>query len=95
MLRFKKYFPNLQILTFLDKQNNPNNRFAFLPFSTGPRMCVGYRFAMMQVKTVVATLIQNFSFSMIPGMSFGGSFTRTSLYKPKPSLQLHVRKVID
>ena len=84
-----------ETLPFSDKQNNPNNRFAFLPFSTGPRMCVGYRFALMEIKTVVATLIQNFSFSMVPGMSFESFISTTFMYKPKPSLQLHVRKIIE
>ncbi|CAB4009548.1 cytochrome P450 4c21-like [Paramuricea clavata] len=78
-----------------DKQNNPNNRFAFLPFSTGPRTCIGYKFALMEIKIVLATLIQDFTFSMIPGMSFEGSLSFTYLYKPKPSLQLLIRNVSE
>ena len=68
-----------------------SNRFTFLPFSTGPRTCVGYRFALMEIKVVLATLIQKFSFSMVPGMSFEGTISVT--YKPEPNLELLVRKV--
>jgi cytochrome P450 len=80
---------NSQHLFFPD---SPSNRFAFMPFSTGPRICVGYRFALMEIKVVLATLIQKFSFSMIPGMSFESIMSVT--YKPKPNLELLVRKVI-
>ncbi|CAB3992331.1 cytochrome P450 4c21-like [Paramuricea clavata] len=73
------------------ESNNPNNRRTFLPFSNGPRFCIGYRFALMEIKVVVATLIREFSFSMIPGMSFAGSISVT--YRPKPNLELLVRKV--
>jgi hypothetical protein len=45
----------------------------------------------MEIKVVLATLIREFSFSMIPGMSFAGSISVT--YRPKPNLELLVRKV--
>jgi hypothetical protein len=45
----------------------------------------------MEIKVVLATLIREFSFSMIPGMSFAGSVSVT--YRPKPNLELLVRKV--
>ena len=62
-----------------------------MPFSVGPRICIGYRFALMEIKVVLATLIQKFSFSMIPGMSFESCMSAT--HKPKPNLELLVRKV--
>ena len=45
----------------------------------------------MEIKVVLATLIQKFSFSMIPGMSFEGTMAAT--YRPKPNLELLVQKV--
>ena len=64
-----------------------------MPFSIGPRMCIGYRFALMEMKVVVSILIQRFSFSMIPGMSFKGSMSAT--YKPMPKLELYVRQLSE
>ena len=48
----------------------------------------------MEIKVIVATLIQKFSFSMVQGMSFGASLAKL-IYKPTPSLQLLVQKIIE
>ncbi|KAG2492269.1 hypothetical protein HYH03_009509 [Edaphochlamys debaryana] len=40
---------------------------AFAPFGSGTRMCVGWRFAMQEAKTVLARLYQRLSFELPPG----------------------------
>ncbi|GAQ88940.1 Cytochrome P450 [Klebsormidium nitens] len=40
---------------------------AYMPFTAGPRTCIGQGFALQEGKLVLATLLQNFSFSFAPG----------------------------
>lgn len=42
-------------------------RFAYLPFSGGPRVCIGNSFALMESQLILATLLQRFSFDLLPG----------------------------
>jgi cytochrome P450 len=46
------------------RSENAQNRhsFVFLPFSEGPRQCVGMRFGLMQVKIAIVKLLINFKF---------------------------------
>nr|ALD15914.1 cytochrome P450 [Dendroctonus armandi] len=34
--------------------------FGYLPFSIGPRNCIGYKFAYLEMKTMVATILRNY-----------------------------------
>ncbi|MGB7848637.1 MAG: cytochrome P450, partial [Candidatus Acidiferrum sp.] len=42
-------------------------RFAYLPFSSGPRQCIGNSFALMEATLVLATIAQKFRFNLLPG----------------------------
>lgn len=43
------------------------NRFAYLPFGDGPRVCIGAQFAMTETKIILASLISRFKFERIAG----------------------------
>ncbi|XP_069687372.1 cytochrome P450 9e2-like [Periplaneta americana] len=45
---------------FTEENKKARHRQTFFPFGDGPRMCLGYRFAMMMIKVGIASLLSNF-----------------------------------
>lgn len=39
--------------------------YEFLPFSAGPHMCIGWHFAMQELKIILAVLLQRYQFSLV------------------------------
>jgi cytochrome P450 len=46
---------------FSPERSVGRHRFAFIPFGAGPRVCIGARFAIMEVKTFLATYLRAFA----------------------------------
>ena len=43
------------------------NQYEYMPFSAGPRVCIGASFAFQVLKVSLAMMLQRFRFSMVPG----------------------------
>ncbi|XP_058805367.1 cytochrome P450 6k1-like [Phymastichus coffea] len=67
--RDEKYWPNPEVFDpdrFSPENQIHINKYAYLPFGEGPRMCVGMRFALMLIKQTTATLITKFAVEHSP-----------------------------
>ena len=64
------------------------HRCVYMPFGAGPRTCVGGTFAMLEGKTMLATLLQHASFALPEGER-PTPFARITL-SPKYGLNLRV-----
>jgi len=43
------------------------DRFAYLPFGVGPRICIGAAFALQETSIVIAAIMRNFTLELVPG----------------------------
>ena len=65
--------------------------YKYMPFLIGPRMCLGYKFALMEMKMALAVLVRNMSFQLRSGQKFRRQIRITM--RPDPSLELDVSMV--
>ena len=85
MMRHPDYFedPN----TFKPERFlTDSHRHHFLPFLSGPDMCIGHKFAMLEMKIIIATLLEKMKFQLPAGTTFRG--TQGLTYHMSPSLFL-------
>ncbi|XP_046679584.1 probable cytochrome P450 6a14 isoform X1 [Homalodisca vitripennis] len=64
-----KYFPDPYSFDperFSPKKHKTWHPYAYLPFGEGPRMCIGQKFGLMNVKTALATLVADYQISLTP-----------------------------
>jgi cytochrome P450 len=52
---------------FSSEQVNERPRYAYFPFGGGPRLCIGNQFALYEAQLVLATILQSYRLSLVPG----------------------------
>jgi cytochrome P450 len=64
--------------------------FAYFPFGGGPRRCIGYSFATLEMALVLATIAQEFQLALVPGhpVTLSPSFT----LQPRDGIKVVVNK---
>lgn len=51
--------------------NETNTDFRFIPFSGGPRKCVGDQFALLEATVALAVFLQHMNFELVPNQNIG------------------------
>lgn len=64
--------------------------FSYIPFGGGPRMCIGQHFAELEMNILLAMLLREFTWALIPDQDL--SFTELPTPLPRGGLMLDLRK---
>ncbi|KAJ2950504.1 hypothetical protein O0L34_g8748 [Tuta absoluta] len=72
--RSPKYYKNPDVFdpdNFLPENTSNRHYYSFIPFSAGPRSCVGRKYALLKLKVLLSTILRNYKFvSDIPESEF-------------------------
>lgn len=79
---------------FTDEETAKRHNFSYLPFGEGPRICIGQRFGLLQVKLAIVHLLLNFQLFLSPKTSVPLEINHYSLtFTPVHDVYLKLRKI--
>lgn len=67
-------------------------RSAYIPFSAGPRVCIGNHLVLMEGPLLLATLAQRATFELLPGQAIEPSIKKSIALRPNRDVMVKVRR---
>uniref|UniRef100_A0A8C8Z5F2 unspecific monooxygenase n=1 Tax=Prolemur simus TaxID=1328070 RepID=A0A8C8Z5F2_PROSS len=91
--RDPKYWPEPEEFRperFSKKNKDNIDPYLYMPFGTGPRNCIGMRFALLNMKLALVKILQNFSFKPCKETQVPVKLSPTGLLQPEKPIVLKV-----
>ncbi len=75
---------------FLGERRERIDRFAYIPFGAGPRVCIGMPFAMQEAIIILANLLRAFRFDLVEG--FAVMPRQRVTLRPRGGMKMHAKR---
>ncbi len=93
--RRPEYFPEPEVFDptrFTPEREKQLPRHAYIPFGVGPRVCIGNHFALMEGQLLIATIVQQASFRLVPGQQIMPDPVHNLALRPGGRVEVEVQR---